>query len=312
MTGQEVRRWLPWFVGAVCVAFLVIAVPGSPVAKLLAQVLAGNGREIALSEVETPAVPPPAESRPELRAAVGAMISPSRTYLQYRRLYSLLAERTGRRLRFVQRETYAEVNDLLVDGKVDLAWVCTGALDDLRERNGATLLAVPVVDGRSTYRAYVIAATPGGPRTLDGLRGARFAFTDPLSLTGRRVVVDWLASREETADSFFREVFYTHAHDNSVRAVRRRLADAATVDSLVYDWLRRLDPDEVAGTSVVWKSEWFPIPPIVVSSRAAPELREALAGVLLGLGGDRRAQPVLQAIGVERFVEPDRSLYWPG
>jgi len=247
-----------------------------------------------------------------LRAAVGAMISPKRTYLQYRRLYNLLAERTGRRLRFVQRETYAEVNDLLADGKVDLAWVCTGALDDLRRRNGASLLAAPVVGGKSEYRAYIIAQSPGPVHRLEDLRGRRFAFTDPLSLTGRRVVVDWLAARGETIAGFFGEVFYTHAHDNSIRAVRRRLADAATVDSLVYDGLRRLNPDQVVGTTVIWESQWFPIPPIVVSTRADPALRDRLGTILWALGDDPEARPLLRSIGIERFVKPNRSLYWPG
>ncbi|NOZ95308.1 MAG: PhnD/SsuA/transferrin family substrate-binding protein [Acidobacteria bacterium] len=312
MNGSVRYRWLLASVVGVALAFLLIAVPGSPVAALLARALTGSGRETVLTRSPGPAPQPRPDDRPELRAAVGAMISPRRTYLQYRRLFGLLAKRSGRRLRFVQRGTYAEVNDLLAGGKVDVAWVCTGALEDLRERNGASLLAVPVVGGKRSYRAYVIARSPGRIHSLDDLRGTRFAFTDPLSLTGRRVVVDWLASRGETVEGFFDDVFFTHAHDNSVRAVRRGLADAATVDSLVYDWLRRFDSEEVAGTSVIWVSPPLPIPPIVVSTRVDPALREQLAILLGALEADPQAQPLLRAIGVDRFVKPDPSLYWPG
>ncbi|HHQ48901.1 MAG TPA: phosphate/phosphite/phosphonate ABC transporter substrate-binding protein [Acidobacteria bacterium] len=311
------RRWnrgLVWLVAVVGLLFVVLAVPGSPVTALLAHLLAAPERVITISADGMSPSSPSRATRPVLRAAVGAMISPQRTYLQYRQLFELVAKELGRDLVFVQRETYSDINDLLVNGTVDVAWVCTGALSDLRRRNGARLLVVPVVNGESRYRSYVIARFDG-PRDLEDLRGKEFAFTDPLSLTGRRVMIQWLASRGETAESFFGNVFYTHAHDNSIRAVRRRLADAACVDSLVYDGLQRLDPAAVEGTRVIWRSEWFPIPPLVVSAQVPPALRDELAALFLHLNAEPRAKPAMRAMGVERFVRPDPgvySLYWPG
>jgi len=62
-----------------------------------------------------------------LRVAVAAVISPEGTVDSYRPLLNYLGTKLGRPIELVQRRTYAEVNDLIRDGKVDLAFVCTRA-----------------------------------------------------------------------------------------------------------------------------------------------------------------------------------------
>jgi len=303
------KRWLPWVTGLVVAVFLVIAFPGSPVADWLGDVLLGSHHEIAAGGVRPLPQPAAARGSRPLRAAVAAMISPQRTFLHYRRLFEVLARELGRPLTFVQRRTYGEINELLEAGEIDLAWVCTGALEDLRVHGGVELVAVPVVGGRTAYRAYVIVRDPGPVRSLENLRGREFAFTDPLSLTGRKVILGWLAGRGTTPEAFFSGTFFTHAHDNSIRAVRRGLADGASVDSLVYDWLRRIAPEEVRGTRVVWRSGWFPIPPLVAPKHLDPEYRRRIRDVLLGMGRDSRTRKILDAIGIERFETPDPAVY---
>jgi len=303
------KRWLPWVTGTVVALFLVIAVPGSPVATWLSDFLVGSHGEIAGVHVQAVPVPGGAAARPALRAAVAAMISPQQTYLRYREIFETVAQRLGRPLIFVQRKTYGEINELLEAGDIDLAWVCTGALEDLNVHGGVRMVAMPLVSGRPQYRAYVIVREPGRIRSLQDLRGRRFAFTDPLSLTGRKVIVRWLGERGTNPEAFFSNTFFTHAHDNSILAVRRGLADGATVDSLVYDWLRRAVPEKVKGTRVIWRSEWFPIPPLVVPNGLDPGYRRRIQKALLGLGSDPATRKILDEIGVDRFAAADPDLY---
>jgi phosphonate transport system substrate-binding protein len=290
--------------------FVALAIPGSPLTNWLARLL---GDRVSSKEPTAPrgAVDPvPAAPDLQLRAAVGAMISPRGTLLSYRDFFDLLARRLDRELVFVQRRTYAEMNDMLVQGEVDVAWVCTGALKDLHRRDGALLGAVPAIDGSTSYHSYLIVPDDSDARTLADLRGEVFAYTDELSLTGRRVVVRWLERRRLTDQRFFQSVFYTHAHDKSIQAVKRRLAGGACVDSLIYDFLAARSPEKVAGTKIAWRSEAFPIPPLVVSARVDPEFREEIIAALLALGSDPEAKPLLQAIGVDSLTTGDPELYF--
>ncbi|MCL4806186.1 MAG: PhnD/SsuA/transferrin family substrate-binding protein [Thermoanaerobaculia bacterium] len=290
---------------AVALLFAALLVPGSPLRKSLLWFL---GRPPA-----GPAVRPSATARPAgspLRVAVGAMISPERTHGVYGDLFRLLAERLGRPLELKQRRTYREVNGLVMRGEVDAAWICTGAWPELGAARAARIVAVPVVDGLTTYRALILAG-PGRPtaRSLDDLRGARFAFTDPISLTGCRYPKGRLVAKGERSELFFGSTLYTHGHDRSIESVRRGLADGASVDSLIYDFLARRSPAEVEGVRVLERSGPFPIPPIVVPA-GAPETEVAkLRQELRRLPDDPAGRALLEALLIDGFTLPDESAY---
>lgn len=300
------RRVVPVCIALVALAFLALLLPGSPARSAFLAFL--MRRSAPPVESSSPSGTPSPAERP-LRIAVGAMISPERTYVAYGQLFTLVAERVGRPAEFVQRRTYREINDLLASGEVDLAWICTGAWRDLKARGAARLLAVPVVGGRATYRAYLLAGPTNGASTLLDLRGRRFAFTDPDSLTGCLVPRRDIASLGHDPRGFFGEEFFTHAHDSSIEAVRRGLADGASVDGLVYDFLAARAPGEVEGVRVLARSPEFPIPPVVVPANLDAALAERLLSAIRSLHRDETGRRLLAEILVDRFDVPDAAAY---
>ena len=61
-----------------------------------------------------------------LRIAVGAMITPRAGFAYYRRLLDYIGEKLGKPVQFVSKEKYEEVNELLKNGDLDIAFVCSG------------------------------------------------------------------------------------------------------------------------------------------------------------------------------------------
>ena len=285
--------------------FASVVVPGSPVLGRIVRMLGDRPSRPAAPELSSPA-----PTHPVLRVAVGAMISPERTYADYAGLFAEVARREHRTLRLVQRSTYRDLNDLIRRGEVDVAWICTGAWPELRRDGAARLLAIPVVNRATTYNALLIGTASRPARDLASLRGARFVFTDPLSLTGclyptRRV-------KAETGldpATFFGETRFTHGHDNSIEAVRRGFADAASVDSLVFDYLRSRSPAEVDGVRILETSPPFPIPPLVVPSQLPVEDEASLRNVFLRLSDDLAGRARLSPLLVDRFAIPDPPAY---
>ena len=149
------------------------------------------------------------DTRPIMRVAVAAMISPQLTAHYYSDLARVIGDRVGRRVEFVQRKTYDEVNDLLEKRKIDLAFVCSGPYVLGHEKFGMEILAVPQAHGRRVYHSYFIVPRDSPARSLDDLRGKTFAFTDPASNTGCVVPKYVLAQRGEDARNIFpRDVLY--------------------------------------------------------------------------------------------------------
>jgi len=120
-----------------------------------------------------------------LRVAVAVVISPEGTVQSYSPLLTYLEEKLNRPVELVQRRTYLEVNDLIEHGEVDVAFVCTSAYVEGHDTFGMELLVVPQVNGETTYNSVLIVPSSSNEKSMVDLRGKVFAFTDPISLSGR-------------------------------------------------------------------------------------------------------------------------------
>ena len=269
---------------------------------------AGSGPVIKLNQLEPlPAVAAAAEV--PLRIAVAAVISPKGTVESYQPLLDYLGQQLGRPIELVQRRTYAEVNDLVENGAVDLAFVCTSAYVDGHAKFGMELLAAPQVDGAAVYYSVLIVPANSPAQTMADLRGQAFAFTDPMSNTGRNYPTYLVQQLGYTPDTFFARTFYTYSHDDAIRAVADGLAGGAAVDSLVYDFALARDPALGERTRVIHQSPAFGIPPVVVGPAMRPQLKAELQSVLLGMADTADGQQSLQTAGMERFVLIEDSAY---
>jgi phosphonate transport system substrate-binding protein len=220
-----------------------------------------------------------------------------------------LGEKSNRQVVLKQRRTYGEVNALLARGELDLAFLCSAQYVETHDRFGARLLAVPVVDGKTVYRSYIITGRLSDIDSLEGLRGRKFAFVDPLSNTGHLVPTYLLAMQGERPGLFFDSYVFTDSHDNSIRAVSEGLVDGAAVDSMVYDYMAASAPDLLRGTRIIHRSRPFGIPPVVVPSDIDPDLEVDLREWLLSMHEEPNGRAILQQLSIERFVLGDDSDY---
>ncbi len=251
------------------------------------------------------------EAREQLRIAVGAMVSPRETYSQYRELFAYVSRRLDRELVFVQRKTYAQINDLFRKGRLDLAFICSGPYALGQEDSGFDLLVAPQINGSHFYHSYLIVPADSPFQTLQDLEGKAFAFTDPHSNSGRIVPLYWLHQMGTSAEKFFSQTIYTYSHDNSILAVAKGLVDGGAVDSLIWEFMRQNESDTARQTRVIRKSEPFGIPPLVVSSDMAAELRGRLKELLLSMHNKERGRDILSRLNIDRFIRPKDSWYAP-
>jgi phosphonate transport system substrate-binding protein len=250
-----------------------------------------------------------AQSDDVLRVAVAAVLSPEANLQSYVGLADYLSEHLERPVELVQRRTYAEINDLVARGAVDLAFVCTSAFVVGSDRGEMELLVVPEVGGETLYYSTVIISSSSDRSRFDDLRGASFAFTDPMSNSGRAYPTFLVQQMDETPDSFFSSTMFTYSHDRAIAAVADGVVDAAAVDSLVLDAAMVADPDLASRLKVIHQSPPFGIPPVVVPATLDPTLGRQLRDLLLGLADEPGGPAILAQMGVDRFVPGDPAEY---
>lgn len=255
------------------------------------------------------ASPAPTPTAGVLRIAIAGVMSPSRTLDAYDQLITYLERHLGLKVTVDQRSSYAEVNELLRTGQADLAFVCSRAYLEGKEAFGMELLLAPEVRGERVYYSYLIVPTRSLATSLADLRGKVFAFSDPLSNSGKLVPEYQLFLLGETPDRFFERYEYTGSHDNSILAIAEGLVDGAAVDSLVYEYVLARNPE--LGRRVKIIARWGPygIPPLVAAPGLDPALKERVRTALLTMDGDPEGRRALDALGVDRFVTIDDGAY---
>jgi phosphonate transport system substrate-binding protein len=270
---------------------------------------AEEAKEVRLGEREALRIEEAAPETAPLRIAVGAMITPKEGFAYYKRLLDYIEEKMDMQVKFVDKESYAEINSLLRSGEIDVAFVCSGPYVDGHDEFGLKLLVVPQAYGETVYYSYVIVPAESPVEDFHGLRGKTFAFTDPKSNTGKLVPTYVLAKMGEPPGSFFGKHIFTYAHDKSIKLVAMGLVDGAAVDSLIWEYANKTNPEHTSKTRIIWKSPPYGIPPVAVRPGIGAGLEEKLKETLLGVHEDEEGREILKGMMIERFVPGDDRAY---
>lgn len=238
-----------------------------------------------------------------LRVAVASMTSPKETYESYQQMIKLIGNKLGYHVELVQRNSYTEINDLLKNREVDIAFICSYAYVMGKKEFGLELLAVPQIKGKTTYRGYLIVNSASNIFTFNDLQGRDFAFTDPLSFTGYFYPQLLLKASNSDYRKYFRKTYFTKSHDNSIKAVMQGLVDGAAVDSLIFDYMAHKDNNINQKIRVIAVSEEAGMPPLVARPGLPNDLKQKIRTTILGLHETEEGQKVLKNLQIERFVQ---------
>ncbi len=266
-------------------------------------------KRINLDQGKKISVEAPPERSDTLKIVVGAMITPEEGFAHYQHLLEYIGKKMNRSVEFIAQTSYREANDLLRGNKVTAAFVCGKPYVDGHDHFGLEILAAPRVKGATVYYSHLIVHKDSPYQTLKDLRGKVFAFADPQSNSGWLVPTWQLAKMGETADSFFGRYFYTYGHDKSIKSVAQKVADAAAVDSLIYEHQLTQNSKYATQTRIIDTSQPFGIPPVVVPKALDPAVKSRLRRILLNIHQDPEGKTIITAMGIDRFLMIDDSAY---
>lgn len=219
-----------------------------------------------------------------------------------------LSLRVGVPVNFVARESYQSILDLLLSEQLDAAWIC--GYPYVRHQSQLQLLAVPVYRGKPLYQSYLI-RTRGSASDLKGwsdLKHRVLAYSDPLSNSG------WLVAQAQLravglSERDLRRAFFAHSHRNVAEAVATGLAQAGCMDGYVWETMQLQKMALVAKTEVIWKSDFYAFPPLVVRAGDRNSALAALGAALLAMQDDTQGRELLGALNLSGFSSAVPALF---
>ncbi|CAE6802309.1 putative ABC transporter phosphite binding protein PhnD1 [Paraburkholderia domus] len=211
-------------------------------------------------------------------------------------------------VRFVQRNSYREIDDLIADNRLDLAWVC--GFPYVTHEETMRLMAIPDYLGQPLYHSYLIVPSSDAHTThITQLRNRVFAFSDPGSNSGFLVPTTELIRAGIRPTRFFRKSFFTYAHRKVIDAVTSGLADAGEIDGYVYDTIQKQYPERTRDVRVAWRSPLYGFPPIVARRSLDEESFLRIQRALVGMKDQPAGRDVLQRLNLDGFVPDDDKVF---
>jgi phosphonate transport system substrate-binding protein len=224
-----------------------------------------------------------------------------------------LAAQAGIELVFVEGGSWQEHAALLDGGAAQAGFIC--GLPYTRASGRLTPLAAPVMaapryGGLPIYFSDVVVRADSPFRSFADLRGARWAFNEPGSLSGQVMVLAHLAALGAPA-GYFASARESGAHLESLRLVYDGEVDGAAVDSIVLELATCEQPALAARLRVVASLGPYPAPPLVIAAELPGPLRDRLARALTVMHADPAGRAILAAGLIDRFVAVDDADYNP-
>lgn len=249
------------------------------------------------------------KSEAPLRIAFASVMSPKETRQSYQILVNYISQQSHRPAVLLQRRTYEELNSLMSNGDADIAFFSTGAYSAYRGKTPIELLAMVQTNGTTEYHTYVIVSADSDITSFDGLKGRVFAFTDPISYSGRLSVDFFLHAQQMAPESYFKRYFYTYSHDKSIWAVANHLADGASVDSQIYDYIMQTNPQLGHNVRIMTVLPEAPTGPVVLRSDMSEAEKEELRHIFYSMDEAPELEGALKKAVIDKFVPPDPTAY---
>jgi phosphonate transport system substrate-binding protein len=222
----------------------------------------------------------------------------------YHGVAEYLARRTRLPIHFANQPPWQEREQMLRDGRAQMGFVCGQFYVDNAER--LKLLAAPVMrdrryNGLPVYFSDIVVRRESRFRSFADLRGATWAYNEPASWSGCRVLEAYLAEHGETA-AFCGSLVASGAHLRSLALIIDGAIDTAAIDSTVLDLELFRRPHLAEQIRSVASLGPTMHPPVVVRRDLPAHVAEQLRDALLAMHEANATADILAAGHYARFA----------
>ncbi len=224
-------------------------------------------------------------------------------------LKNYLIKKTDLDIKIKFAKSYSSMRHLILDGDVDVAYICGATYIDLLPSKLIKLMVLPIVDNKPYYYSLIIAKNGTKYKKIDDFKNSIFAMSDPESNSGSLVTRYELDKRGYRDNRFFKKIIYTYDHGESITAVVDGYTDGASVDSVVYFAFLKNYPLLAKKLKIVEKFGPYPIPPFIVKKSLSKQKQLKLTNAFLNMQKDKKGKNILNALAIQKFSLPDNLSY---
>lgn len=260
---------------------------------------------IDFSEV-TETVDNSAKDDETLRIGLISVTGDNKSYILEKELANYIGEKLSKKVKLIQKKSYRDINVLLKNNKIDVAFLSTGAYS-LYEDKGSLELLVRPNRGKTYYHPIVIVKKDSNINNIEDLKSQSFAFVDTYSYSGYLAMNDYLKKNGMLVNKFFSNSYFTHSHEESINQVTNGTVKAAIVDDWALQYIYNNFPDTALNIKIIKTFPEIPTGPVVTHKDY--EEKDKLKQILLSIDKDSIIRRTLSQLQIEKYEETKASDY---
>lgn len=231
---------------------------------------------------------------------------------RYEPLARYLSTRIGADIKLTVVPSYEQIISGFMTQKMDAAFFGSFTYILAHAELGVQVIARPVgLDGKSTYRGLIFVREDSSIRTIQEMRGKRFAFVDKDTMAGFLLPLVYFKKSGVDYRSYLKESYFAGTHEDAIYDVVERRADIGAAKSTVLDRLRSKDARIGSALKILALSPEVPENSLALRKDLDGSLKEKIKTALLSMQNDPEGAKILQKFGAQRFTETTDSDFAP-
>src|SRR5205823_12577257 len=215
---------------------------------------------------------------------------------------SALATATGLRWKVTVPTSYAAEIESVCAGQTDIAAIAPLQMTLLLDKNcGTPILGALRKDDTgqlaTTYKSQILVKADSGIKDINGLKGKKFAFVDPLSASG--YVYPTLVVKNKTGQdpkTFFSSTIFAGGHPQAALAVYQGTVDGAATFIDARDSLVATTPDIKTKTTVIDTAGPIPNDGVALAKNFPDDIAKQVKDALLAYSKADDGKKVFSAL----------------
>lgn len=228
--------------------------------------------------------PSNSQENPELEIAIIPWVNSTEQQDKIQQLEEYLKQELHQPVKIQLTKDYETAVDLLVKGKVEVAYLGPLSYVQAKQQNPNLEPIVAHIEkstGRPWYTSVIVVNSQAGINTLEDIKGKRFSFVSPSSTSGFLFPSAEFKKSGMKPDQDFSQVQYSGGHDKNIIALAEGKVDAIAVNKSVYIEAVKQNKLPENKYKTIWESDPIPNSPFVISSTLPLELKTKLQRALI-------------------------------
>jgi len=233
-----------------------------------------------------------------LRIGLISVTGDNKSYILEKELANYIGEKLNKKVKLIQKKSYRDINVLLKNNKIDVAFLSTGAYSLYEDKDSLELLARPN-RGKTYYHPIVITKKDSNINNIEDLKNQ--------SYSGYLAMNDYLKKNGMSVNKFFSNSYFTHSHEESINQVANGTVKAAIVDDWALQYLYNNFPDTAFNIKIIKTFPEVATGPVVTHKNY--EEKDKLKQILISINQDANIKNTLSQLQIEKYEETKASDY---